>query len=54
MTDEPIPTEDLEEPTGEEPPDRKEPLSDPDLPDLPVGDIPKGAPQEPGLPPPRD
>jgi hypothetical protein len=51
MTDEPIPMEELEEPTGEEPPDRDEPLSDPDL---PVGDIPKGAPKEPGLPPPRD
>jgi hypothetical protein len=52
VTDEPIPKEDLEEQSGEE-------LPDPDAtllgdPDLPVGDIPKGAPKEPGLPPPRD
>ena len=51
MTDEPIPKEDLEEQNGEEPADREEPFSDPDL---PVGHIPKGAPKEPGLPPPRD
>jgi hypothetical protein len=49
MTDEPIPTEDLEEP-----PDREEQLSDPELPEVPVGELPEGAPDEPGLPPPRD
>lgn len=54
MNDEPSPKEDLEEQTGAEPADREEPFSDPDLPELPVGDIPKGAPKEPGLPPPRD
>jgi hypothetical protein len=52
MTDEPIPKEDLEEQSEEE-------LPDPDTtslgdPDLPIGDIRKGAPKEPGLPPPRD
>jgi hypothetical protein len=53
MTDEPIPKGELTEPSGEE-------LSDPeatslgDLENFPVGDLPKGAPKEPGLPPPRD
>ena len=50
MTDGPIPKEQ----EREEPADREELFSDPDLPELPVGHIPKGAPKEPGLPPPRD
>jgi hypothetical protein len=54
MTDEPIPKEDLEEPSGDELADREESPSDPDLPDPAVGDLPRGAPKEPGLPPPRD
>jgi hypothetical protein len=53
MTDEPIPKEDLEEQSGEELPDPDAAsLGDPE--DFPVGDLPKGAPKEPGLPPPRD
>jgi hypothetical protein len=51
MTDEENEERELDKQSGEELQDR-EPRSDD--PELPAGKLPKGAPTEPGLPPPRD